>query len=101
MSRYQVDKLLRDLRRDPATAARFRADIDGVLDRYQLDATERDLLKRWEIRELYDRGASPLLLMLAHGLTGRKMRDYRPMMNPAQTNPRDECRDESKDRSGG
>jgi len=82
MSRYHVDKLLRDLRRDPATAASFRDDIESVLDRYDLDVVERDLLKRWEIRALYDRGASPLLLMLAHSLTGRKMRDYGAMMNP-------------------
>lgn len=82
MSRYQVDKLLRDLRRDEGLAAQFRGDIDSVLDRYQLDATERDLLRRWEIRALYDRGASPLLLMLAHPLTGRRMRDYSAAMNP-------------------
>ena len=93
MSRYQVDKLLRDLRRDVELPARFRDDIDGVLDRYQLDTTERDLLRRWEIRALYDRGANPLLLMLAHTLTGRKMRDYGLMMNPEMAN--------RKDRDGG
>jgi hypothetical protein len=93
MSRYQVDKLLRDLRRDVELPGRFRDDIDSVLDRYQLDATERDLLRRWEIRALYDRGASPLLLLLAHPLTGRKMRDYSPMMNPEPAN--------RKDRDGG
>jgi len=82
MSRYQVDRLLRDMRRDPAVAAGFRDDLERVLDRYQLDADERDLLRRWEIRALYDRGASPLLLMLAHPLTGRKMRDYSAAMNP-------------------
>ena len=86
MSRYHVDRLLRDLRRDPAVAARFRDDIESVLDRYQLDGDERDLLRRWEIRALYDRGASPLLLMLAHPLTGRKMRDYGAMMNPQKGN---------------
>jgi hypothetical protein len=89
VSRYQIDKLLRDLRRDPAIAAGFRDDIESVLDRYQLDAAERDLIRRWEIRALYDRGASPLLLMLAHGLTGRKMRDYGPAMNPGTTNPKE------------
>ena len=84
MSRYNIDKLLRDMRRDPAVAAGFRDDIESVLDRYQLDADERDLLRRWEIRKLYDRGASALLLMLAHPLTGRKMRDYSMMMNPGK-----------------
>jgi hypothetical protein len=82
MSRYQVDKLLRDLRRDNQLAARFREDIDQVLDNYRLEAEERELLKRWEIRKLYDRGVNPLLLLLAHGPAGRQMRDYSTAMNP-------------------
>jgi len=82
MSRYQVDKLLRDIRRDGRLADRFRNDIDAVLDRYTLDAEERDLLKRWAIRELYDRGVNPLLLMLAHGPAGKQMRTYASAMNP-------------------
>jgi len=84
MSRYQVDKLLRDLRRDDHLAARFRAEIDAVLDHYKLDAEERELLKRWEIRKLYDRGVNPLLLLLAQGPAGRHMREYRSAMNPTK-----------------
>ncbi len=82
MSRYQVDKLLRDIRRDNQLAARFRNDIDDVLDNYKLEADERELLKRWEIRKLYDRGVNPLLLLLAHGPAGKHMRDYSTAMNP-------------------
>lgn len=83
MSRYQVDKLLRDLRRDATLAARFRVDSDAVLDAYMLDSAERDLLKRWEVRALYDRGVNPLLLLLAHGpASGKSMRDYALAMNP-------------------
>jgi hypothetical protein len=82
MSRYQVDKLLRDIRRDNKLAARFRDNIDAVLDNYKLDADERELLKRWEIRKLYDRGVNPLLLLLAHGPAGKHMRDYGGAMNP-------------------
>jgi len=86
MSRYQVDKLLRDLRREPELAARFRDDVESVLDRYQIDAVERDLLKRWEVRELYDRGVNPLLLLLAHGpAAGKSMQEYAAAMNPART----------------
>lgn len=85
MSRYQVDKLLRDLRRDSALATRFRENIDTVLDCYTLDAEERDLLRHWEIRKLYDRGANPLLLLLAHGpAAGKSMQDYAAAMNPAR-----------------
>lgn len=83
MSRYQVDKLLRDLRRDSELAARFRSHADSVLDSYTLDAEERDLLKRWEVRALYDRGANPLLLLLAHGpAAGKSMQEYAAAMNP-------------------
>jgi hypothetical protein len=64
MSRYQVDKLLRDLRRDEDLAGRFRNDIEPARDSYQLDGVERELLRRWEIRELYERCANPLLLLL-------------------------------------
>ena len=84
MSRYQVDKLLRDIRRDNQLAARFRNDIDEVLNNYQLEVEERELLKRWEIRRLYDRGVNPLLLLLAHGPAGRHMRDYSSAMNPGR-----------------
>jgi len=83
MSRYQVDKLLRDLRRDPELAARFRANVASVLDGYQLDAEERSLLERWEVRALYDRGVNPLLLLLANGpAAGKSMQDYAAAMKP-------------------
>jgi Aromatic-ring-opening dioxygenase LigAB, LigA subunit len=84
MSRYQVDKLLRDIRRDTQLAARFRDDIDRVLADYKLDAEECELLKRWEIRKLYDRGVNPLLLLLAHCPAGKHMRDYSAAMNPGK-----------------
>jgi hypothetical protein len=83
MSRYQIDKLLRDLRRDEGLAARFRADSDTVMDRYKLEDGERNLLKHWELRKLYDYGVNPLLLLLAHGpAAGKSMQDYIAVMNP-------------------
>ena len=83
MSRYQIDKLLRDLRRDPELGARFRTDVEIVLDNYKLDAEERALLKRWEVRALYDRGVNPLLLLLANGPAASKsMQEYALAMNP-------------------
>jgi hypothetical protein len=88
MSRYQVDKLLRDLRCDRELAAHFRTDIETVLDRYKLDAEERELLRRWEIRALYDRGVHPLLLLLAHGpAAGKNMQEYAAAMNPKNRQP--------------
>jgi Aromatic-ring-opening dioxygenase LigAB, LigA subunit len=84
MSRYQVDKLLRDIRRDSELAKRFRDEIDGVLANYRLDTEECELLRKWEIRKLYDRGVSPLLLLLAHGPAGKHMRDYSAAMTPGK-----------------
>ena len=82
MSRYQVDKLLRDLRRDERLAATFRDDIETAFAGYQLDAAERELLKSWDVRGLYDRGVNPLLLLLANGRAGKSMRAYGAAMNP-------------------
>lgn len=83
MSRYQIDKLLRDLRRDEGLAAGFRANAEAIMDGYKLEAGERDLLKHWEIRKLYDCGVNPLLLLLAHGpAAGKNMQDYIAAMNP-------------------
>jgi aromatic-ring opening dioxygenase LigAB LigA subunit len=83
MSRYQIDKLLRDLRRDEGLAAHFRANAEMVMDRYKLEAEERNLLKHWELRKLYDYGVNPLLLLLAHGpAAGKSMQDYIAVMNP-------------------
>jgi hypothetical protein len=82
MSCYQVNKLLRDIRRDKQLARRFREDIDGVFANYALETEERELLKRWEIRKLYDRGVNSLLLLLAHGPVGKQMGDYSRAMNP-------------------
>lgn len=86
MSRYQVDKLLRDLRRDSQLAARFRTEIEAVFDGYTLDAEERDLLRRWEVRSLYDRGVNPLLLLLANGpASGKSMQEYAAAMKPKRS----------------
>jgi hypothetical protein len=81
MSRYQIDKLLRDIRRDGALADGFRKNAEAVLERYQLEPVERELLKSWSIRALYDRGVNPLLLLLAHSCVGGSMRDYAALMN--------------------
>jgi len=81
MSRYQVDKLLRDMRRDERLATAFRNDTETAFAGYQLDAEERELLKRWDVRGMYDRGVNPLLLLLANGRAGKSMRAYSAAMN--------------------
>jgi hypothetical protein len=49
MSRYQVDKLLRDLRRGEASAARLCDDLDDVLEGYQLDGTANTRRAEFEV----------------------------------------------------
>jgi hypothetical protein len=85
MSRYQVDKFLRDLRRDERLATAFRDDIETAFAGYQLDTDERELLKRWDVRAMYDRGVNPLLLLLANGRAGKSMRAYGAAMNPGDS----------------
>lgn len=77
-----MDKLLRDLRRDEQLAAAFRDNIETVFASYQLDAVERELLQKWDVRAMYDRGVNPLLLLLANGRAGQSMRAYGEAMNP-------------------
>ena len=76
MSRYQVDKFLRDVNRDRALAQRWREGAETAFDGYQLSAAEREALKGWEVRRLYEMGANPLLLLLSSMAAGKSMRGY-------------------------
>jgi hypothetical protein len=84
MSRYQVDKFLRDINHDRALAERWRAESAAVFDRYDLTSDEREALATWQVRKLYDMGANPLLLLLSAFASGKGMREYMGAMNPKQ-----------------
>jgi len=46
MSLYQLQKFLYDINRDPGFQEKYRADLPGLLDRYELTTEERDALAR-------------------------------------------------------
>lgn len=59
---YPVEKLLWDVRRHPALAARFATEPDAVLDEYGVRGVERDAMRAFDVKRLYDAGANPYLL---------------------------------------
>jgi hypothetical protein len=81
MSLYQVNKLLRDVNRSIDLARRCQTEPDVVLRQYDLTPEERDALKGWRVRKLYDMGANPLLLLVFSMATGKDMRAYVGAMN--------------------
>lgn len=81
MSLYQVNKLLRDINRSAELAQRCQTEPDVVLQQYDLTPEEREALKGWQVRKLYDMGANPLLLLVYSMATGKDMRAYVGAMN--------------------
>ena len=63
MSLYQVQKLLYHLNRDPDAQRSYRADLAGLLARYELTTDERTALEASDIGLLYVLGANGQLLM--------------------------------------
>jgi hypothetical protein len=62
MSRYQVDKVMRELIQDESAAAAFRADPAAYVANRDLDPAERAALIACDYRTLYGLGAHPFLL---------------------------------------
>lgn len=83
MSLYQVNKFLRDINCSAALAERCRSEPDAVLSQYQLTEEEREALKHWQVRKLYDMGANPLLLLVYSLALGKDLRAYSQAMNPS------------------
>ena len=63
MSLYQLQKLLYDINRDPAVQGKHRADLPGLLDRYELTGEERSALEAGDVGLIYVLGANGQLLM--------------------------------------
>lgn len=59
---YTLQRLLWDVRKNPALAERFRADPNAVLDEYHVDGDERAAMASLDLKTLYDAGANPYLL---------------------------------------
>ena len=74
-------KVLRDVNCNAELARRCQDELDVVLQQYDLTAEERDALAGWRVRELYDMGANPLLLLVYSMSIGKNMRAYVQAMN--------------------
>ena len=62
MSRYQVDKVMREVVMDEKVASAFKADTKEFLEGRELTDEERDALIRVDYATLYRLGAHPFLL---------------------------------------
>lgn len=63
MSTGRLEKLLYDLAIDRGTKERFRSDPAALLARLHLTDMERDMVLRFDVRGLADRGINVMLLM--------------------------------------
>src|SRR5437879_8544917 len=63
MSLYQLQKFLYDINRDPGVQGIYRADLEGLLVRYELASEERSALATGDIGLIYVLGANGQLLM--------------------------------------
>ena len=81
MSLYQVNKLLRDINCSAALAQRCQREPEAVLQQYDLTPEEKEAVKGWQVRKLYDMGANPLLLLVYSFAVGKDMRAYVAAMN--------------------
>lgn len=62
-----IEKALWTACSNPAEAERFGRDPDSFLRDFRMDDEERSRVTSWDVRELADRGVSPMLLMMAFG----------------------------------
>jgi hypothetical protein len=81
MSLYQVNKLLRDVNLSNELAQRCQSEPEAVLPNYDLTSEEKEAIKGWQVRKLYDMGANPLLLLVYSMATGRNMPSYVAAIN--------------------
>jgi len=76
MSQYEVSRLLRDIARDSDIARRCRSELPVVMNNYHLDEVEKDAVKNWSLRTLFDIGVNPLLLLTSSMAMGINIRAY-------------------------
>jgi hypothetical protein len=76
MSLYSVQKLLFKLNRDPEIQARFRSDLNGLLNDFELTEEERRALSQRDIGLLYVLGVNGQILMHFAAFSGIAWPDY-------------------------
>ena len=57
-----ANRLIFEVRRDPAKLARFRADLDGLMNDYGLSAAEKEALRAIDLKKLAALGVHPYFL---------------------------------------
>jgi len=85
VSLYQMQKFLFDLNRDATVQQRFRTDLPGLLDGYELTAQERGALEARDIGLIYVLGANGQLLMHYAAFLGMPWADYLAAMRDGVT----------------
>ena len=80
MSLYQLQKCLFQLNRDTSIQARYRSDLDGLLDEYELTEEERSALRQGDIGLLYVLGVNGQILMHYAAFLNIEWFDYLDLM---------------------
>src|SRR5439155_910756 len=76
MSLYQLQKFLYDINRDPGVQGKYRADLERLLDQYELTSEERGALAAGDIGLIYVLGANGQLLMQYAAFLGISWPEY-------------------------
>ena len=66
MSIYTIESFLYDLAYKPGHLERFRTDPEALFDDYFMSEEDRADLRAWRVREMHERGVSPMLLLLTY-----------------------------------
>lgn len=81
MSVYQVNKMLRDINLSSELIQRYQTAPKSIMQGYDLSAEERQAVAGWQVRQLYDMGVNPLLLLVYSLAQGKDLPAYVAAMN--------------------
>ena len=80
MSLYQLQKFLYVLNRDDDAQARYRDDLEALIDEYELTSEEANALREGDIGLLYVLGVNGQILMHYAAFLGIEWFDYLDLM---------------------
>jgi len=80
MSLYYLQKFLYELNRDESAQAKYRNDLDALLDEFDLSEEECNALREGDIGLLYVLGVNGQILMHYAAFLGIEWFDYLDMM---------------------
>jgi hypothetical protein len=86
MSLYQMQKFLFEINRDRSVQQQYRADLAGLLNRYDLTAEEREAIAAGDIGLIYVLGANGQLLMHYAAFLGIPWAEYIAAMRRGMSN---------------